>query len=332
MNDEHAFAPFIRILGKGKNGSRSLTQDEAYQAMQMILADNVEPLQLGAFLMLLRVKEESPDELAGFVRASRETMTLPSDVPHVDIDWSSYAGKRRQLPWFLLATLLLASHGINVFMHAIGGRKDDRIYTPEALAVLGISPCHSLQEAAARIRNQHFAFMSLETFSPKLDSIIQMRSLLGLRSPVHTLARLLNPMRAPVMMQGIFHPAYRDMHQLAAQALQQPHVAVIKGEGGEIERDPDTACLVKGVHHGALTEETWPPLFAQRHIKDTSMDINRLPALWREDIEDEYGKAAVLGTVALVLKTMGNADSQEDALYMATQLWKTRPSHWLIDA
>jgi anthranilate phosphoribosyltransferase len=51
-NTEHPFAEFIRILGKGKNGSRPLTQDEAYQAMRMILAGEVEEIQLGAFLML----------------------------------------------------------------------------------------------------------------------------------------------------------------------------------------------------------------------------------------------------------------------------------------
>ncbi|MDD1610672.1 MAG: glycosyl transferase, partial [Methylococcaceae bacterium] len=53
---EHPFADIIRILGKGKKGSRPLTQEEAYRAMRMILADEVLPIQLGAFLMLMRVK------------------------------------------------------------------------------------------------------------------------------------------------------------------------------------------------------------------------------------------------------------------------------------
>ena len=64
---EHPFAQFIRIIGKGKNGARSLTFEEAYEAFSMILKDEVLDVQLGAFLMLLRVKEESVDELAGFV-------------------------------------------------------------------------------------------------------------------------------------------------------------------------------------------------------------------------------------------------------------------------
>jgi len=55
MQEEHPFAPFIRILGKGKNGSRSLTVDEAYESMSMVLEDKVTAEQVGAFLMLLRV-------------------------------------------------------------------------------------------------------------------------------------------------------------------------------------------------------------------------------------------------------------------------------------
>ena len=75
---EHPFAEFIKILGKGKKGSRDLTQDEAYRAMQMILSDQVQPIQLGAFLMLMRIKEETREELAGFVQAVREHLPQSS--------------------------------------------------------------------------------------------------------------------------------------------------------------------------------------------------------------------------------------------------------------
>ena len=102
MQEEHPFAPFIRILGKGKNGSRSFTIDEAYEAMTMVLEDKVTAEQLGAFLMLLRVKEETPEEVAGFVRAIRNYLKQDK-TPHADLDWSSYAGKRRHSPWYVLS-------------------------------------------------------------------------------------------------------------------------------------------------------------------------------------------------------------------------------------
>ena len=332
MNEEHPFAVFVRTLGKGRNGSRSLTLEEAQQAMRMILAGQVEPEQLGAFLMLMRVKEESPEELAGFVMAAREALPLPDKAPAVRVDWSSYAGKRRQLPWFLLSALLLASHGLSVFMHGDGGRDDGRIYTPEALALLGITPAATLREAAEQLRAQHFSFMTLESLNPVLHRLMGMRPILGLRSPVNTVVRMLNPMRAPVMMQGIFNPGYRDLHQLAAQLAGQPHLAVLKGEGGEIERNPDANCLVKYVHDGVLSEEDWPALFGTRHVKDETMDMRRLPALWHGEIDDEYGVATVTGTAAIALRAAGMADSIEAAQTLAAELWQRRPARWLAAA
>ena len=254
---EHPFAEFVRILGKGKNGSRPLTEEEAYRSMKMILQEETEPVQLGAFLMLMRVKEETPDEVAGFVRATRDSVQIPANAPKVDLDWSSYAGKRRQLPWFILSTLLLAENGTTVFMHGASGHTNGRIYTRDVLRELGITPCQSIQEACERMKSDRFAYLDIEHLCPRLHDIIELRPLLGLRSPVHTVARSINPFNAPFVMQGIFHPGYRPVHQEAAQLLREANVAVIKGEGGEIERDPDNPCLVQRVHNGELAEEEW---------------------------------------------------------------------------
>jgi anthranilate phosphoribosyltransferase len=328
MHTEHPFAQYVRILGKGKNGSRPLTTEEAYQSFRMILNNEVLPEQLGAFLMLMRVKEEDPEELAGFIRAVKETLSIPDNAPEVQLDWSSYAGKRRQLPWFILSALLLAQNGFNTFMHGASGHTAGRIYTRDVLAALGIPPCTSLQEASDRIRETGFAYLDLEFLSPKLHTIIELRPILGLRSPVHTISRLLNPFNAPYVMQGIFHPGYRPMHQETAILINQPHMAVIKGEGGEIERDPDAPCLVQSVHDGEMSEEEWPAMFKRRHMKDDHLDIQRLRNLWLDqganDAIDEYGTAAVIGTAAIALKMMGRADSIETAEKLAKEMWEAR--------
>jgi len=328
MYTEHPFAQYVRILGKGKNGSRALTTEEAYDSFRMILNEEVVPEQLGAFLMLMRVKEEEPQELAGFIRAVKETLIIPENAPEVQLDWSSYAGKRRQLPWFILSALLLAQNGINTFMHGASGHTAGRIYTKDVLAALGIQPCTSLREASDRIDETGFAYLDLEYLSPKLHTIIELRPLLGLRSPVHTIARMLNPFNAQYVMQGIFHPGYRPMHQEAAMLLKQPHMAVIKGEGGEIERNPDIPCLVQSVHDGEMSEEEWPAMFQRRHVKDEDLNIERLRSLWldqsaKDDI-DEYGTAAVIGTTAIALKMMGRANDIESAEKLAKDMWESR--------
>lgn len=321
---EHPFAEYVRILGKGKNGSRPLSEAEAYTAMRMILNGEVEAVQLGAFLMLMRVKEETADEVAGFVRAARDWVQLPADAPAVDLDWSSYAGKRRHLPWFILSTLLLAQNGTTVFMHGASGHTNGRIYTSDVLAELGLAPCTSIKEACQRMRSDHFAYLDLEILCPKLHEIIELRPLMGLRSPVHTVARSINPFNAPNVMQGIFHPGYRPVHQEAAQLLGEANVAVIKGEGGEIECNPDSPCLVQRVRSGQLEEEEWPALFTRRHVKDDSMDSHQLARVWRGEAEDEYGSAATISTAAIALQLMGKADNREDAIALAQRMWDNR--------
>lgn len=320
---EHAFAPFIRALGKGKNGTRPLTLEESRTAMRMIMAGEVEPVQLGAFLMLMRVKEETEEELAGFILGAQESFTVPSTI-QVDLDWSSYAGKRRHLPWFLLATLLLAENGVKVFMHGESGHTSGRIYTQSVLSYFGLSDAKDFGQVKQQLDQQGFCYMSLEYLSPKLHEIINLRSLMGLRSPVHTLARMLNPCHAPYMMQGIFHPNYREVHQQAALLIKQPHLAVFKGDGGEIERDPDVECVVQSVHHGELSEEIWAPIFPQRHVKEEVMQPERLVELWRGEVQDEYAEGAVYGTAAIALRLLGQAESAAEALKMAQDMWQAR--------
>ncbi|SJM91599.1 Glycosyl transferase, family 3 [Crenothrix polyspora] len=321
---EHPFAEFIRILGKGKKGSRPLTQDEAYRAMTLIMADEVLPVQLGAFLMLMRVKEETPEELAGFVLAARQACSLDDNGVHVDLDWSSYAGKRRHLPWFLLSALLLAENGITVFMHGAKGPSATRLYTEDMLGHLGISCAQSITEAKQQLAQQRFSYLSLEHFCPKLHDIIELRPLLGLRSPVHTLVKLLNPLNAPCSIQGIFHPGYRPVHQQAAALLQQPHAAVLKGEGGETERNPDMDCLVQSVHEGELSDETWPAVFTHRHVKSEQLDPKRLSQVWQGVVEDEFAQASVIGTAAVALKLLGKVNTQQQAQALATNFWVNR--------
>ncbi len=323
---EHPFAEFIKILGKGKKGSRPLTQDEAYRAMSMILADKVEPIQLGAFLMLMRVKEETAEELAGFVQATRDTFNISAHKVQVDLDWSSYAGKRRHLPWFLLSTLLLAENGVRIFMHGAGGHTEGRVYTHNVLEYLGIQAASSIEQSLDQIEQYNFSYLSLEYFCPKLYQMINLRPLMGLRSPVHTLVRLLNPLSASHAIQGIFHPSYRQVHQHAALLLNQSSMAVLKGEGGETERNPDMDCLVQSVQGTRLIDEQWPAIFARRHVKSENLDPQQLAQLWQGKTSDEFAEATIIGTSAIALKLIGKADSQKQAYELATQYWQNRSS------
>lgn len=323
MQEEHPFAPTIRILGKGKNGSRSLTVDEAYDAMTMVLEDKVTAEQLGAFLMLLRVKEETPEEVAGFVRAIRDFLKQDKTV-YADLDWSSYAGKRRHSPWYVLSALLLAENGVRVCMHGAEGHTAGRMYTSEVLKPLGIETSDTLQHAREQVEKNNFCYMPIQTISQRLKDIIELRPYLGLRSPLHTVGRMINPLHAPCSIQAIFHPGYQSVHQQAANIMGEEQIAVFKGEAGEVERNPDTKCVVSYAVDGKTWDEEWPPMFEKRHMKEASLSEHRLTAIWRGEEEDEYAEAAITGTAAIALRLLNKADTPEAALKMAQEMWDKR--------
>lgn len=321
--NEHPFAPFVRILGKGKTGTRALTRVEARTAMSMILCGEVKEVQLGAFLMLLRVKEESAEELSGFVEAARSVIDAPTNI-RADLDWSSYAGKRKHLPWFLLSAFALADRGVRVFMHGAGGHTTGRLYTESVLGALGIKVAENWIDASHALDKTHFAFMPLRHICPPLQAMIDLRNDFGLRSPVHTLARLLNPLAASHSIQSVFHPAYALRHQQAAVDLEQFHASVFKGEGGEVERKPEALTKVFSVHNGSLSEETWPKLIEGRQEQPEDLHIEHLRSLWRGDAHDEYAELAVVGTLAIVLRLLQRAGDPAQAMTLAHDYWQQR--------
>lgn len=323
-DSEHPFALYVRILGKGKTGSRSLTQTEAYHAMQMILNGEVEDIQLGAFLMLLRVKEESHEELTGFALAARDNIQAPANSVNVQLDWSSYAGKKKQLPWYLLSCFALADQGISIYMHGAGGHTPGRLYTENVLHELRIPVAENWNAVEQQLGENNFSFMPLEFLCPQLKRIIDLRSYLGLRSPVHTLSRLLNPLNAPYSLQSIFHPSYGDSHQQAAVALGQRNAAVFKGEGGEIERRPEASCTVKLVTDGVASEEFWPKMVEGRQAQPESLNTQNLIAVWRGGLEDAYAINAIIGTLAIALRLLNKAGDQQQAMLLAQQYWQQR--------
>lgn len=324
--EEHPFASFIRTIGKGKTGRRSLTLDEAEAAMTMLLNGQIEPVQLGAFLMVLRVKEESAEEIAGFVYACRKqiqtNINITIDKP--DLDWSSYAGKKRQPPWFLLSAFLLTQSGYKIFMHGASGHTANRLYTENVLTDLGLVVANNWQQVSTQLEQHNFSYLPIEQLCPQLHSIIELRPLLGLRSPVHTLSRLLNPLAANATLQSVFHPSYIETHHQAALLLGEKNAAVFKGEGGEIEYRPHADVSISAINNS--TSEQYTIKRKTEAPIETEVSSAMLTALWEEKISNAHAVDAVIGTAAIALKTMGVEQDIETARQLATELWHKRAS------
>lgn len=327
-NPEHPFASYVRTLGKGKSGSRSLTEEEATHAMSLILNGDVEDVQLGAFLMLLRVKEESPEEISGFVKASRAYIkTKQNKTIHADLDWSSYAGKRTQPHWFILAALLLATNGYKVFMHGAKGHTEGRLYTQQVFETFNWPVATHWNDVASQLEQHNMSFMPIEYLCPPLHKLIQLRPLFGLRSPVHTLCRLLNPLAAPTTLQSVFHPSYASTHHQAAILLGENNTAVFKGDAGEVEYRPQANIDIKIIHKGIGSIVNIPRVCSTK--EQPGCDPQLIAALWMGETGlgktvDNFSEQAVLGTTAIALFAMGETKSYLEALKRSQQLWQTR--------
>ncbi|AGI24592.1 hypothetical protein H681_13610 [Pseudomonas sp. ATCC 13867] len=317
--EEHPFAQFVRILGKGKRGARGLTREEAREALGMILDDKVEEAQLGAFLMLLRHKEESAEELAGFTEAVRSRLQTPKIA--VDLDWPSYAGKKRHLPWFLLAAKCLGGSGTRILLHGGGAHTAGRLYTEQLLEQLGLPLCRDWSSVSEALDAKGIAFAPLADWMPRMQRMIDLRNTLGLRSPMHSAVRLINPLGATCVLQSIFHPGYQAVHREGSRLLGD-YAIVIKGEGGEIEVNPDATSHLYGCRAGEAWDEEWPALSPLRHVKPETLDPQHLAAVWRGDEEDAYGELAVRATMALVLRAMGL--QRDEAFAEADKRWAAR--------
>ena len=321
---EHPFACYVRILGKGKSGSRSFSQAEARDAFGMILRGETEPLQQGAFLMLLRVKEETGEELAGFVQACRDNMVAPPESLSADIDWSSYAGKKHQHPWFILSILLLAESGYRVFVHGSDGHTPDRLYTEQAMRQLGLPVARDWQEVGIQLDKTNLSYLPLRHFCHPLHEMMQLRPLLGLRSPVNTLTRMINPLRAPVSLQSIFHPAYAALHQQTDGILGQPRALVFKGDSGEVEIKPQADTRLHLLNNGEQRELSLPRVLHHRVSSVELPSVEPLRELWCGSSQDSYGLNATLSTTAAALVLLKPELSLESALQLAAELWQRR--------
>ena len=315
MNTTLEMPLIIRALGRGKKGSRSLTEAEAQFAMSAILNRTITGPQLGALLMLMRVKEETAEEICGMVQAC-EQQSFDSTNIRPDVNWPAYAGKKKQPSWYVLAAKLLAQNGIRVLMHGGGEHTAGRQYAREVCAALNLPLAESLAEAQTQLEIAHFSYISLDRFHPVLSELIDMKSELGLRSPVNTLVRHLNPLHAKVTLQGMFHPAYLPLHHDSAFLLKQHHNIVLKGDGGEFEVRPDSECKIALTQPTKGLNETFPAVLGARAIRPETVSLEPLVQLWEGQSDNEYGTAAVIQTAALVLtqcQDLPLAEAQETA-------------------
>lgn len=331
---DHPFTTFLRILGKGPKGKRALTQEEAKQAIEMILAKEITEKQLGAFLLLMRANGETADELIGFIQGIKAFYQLQAssaeDKPAIDIDISAYAGKWRYPPYFLLSVKLLVENGYKVLLHGDSGQFANRAYVDAFLTEFGFYQAQSLDDAYQHIFLGQAVYLPLSAFAPNLKDILHLKDELGVRTIFNTAVKVLNPLNAPVAMQGIFHKGVENLHHAAAQVNGTITNIVFKGEGGEPEMRPDafTRLFITSSQQDDLLPVEVASI-CERARRPENWQAKDLISLWRGEpfTEDkmalDYAENAVISTAAVALMGLENM-AFPAAVEHAQKLWLAR--------
>ena len=265
-----SIAGYIREIGRGKEGARSLTTPQAHDLMSQVLDGRVTDLEIGAFALAMRIKGESVEELAGFLDAVRERC-MPVRPRRPVVVLPSYNGSRKLPNLTPLLALLLAQEGVPVLVH--GPVHDPaRVTTAEIFHGLGLpmltdqAGIDSALEAAWSRREP--VFVPVDVLCPPLARLLHVRRVVGVRNSGHTVAKLLDPCRdlPSLRVCNYTHPEYAELLSQFLQ-LTQASAVLMRGTEGEPVADPrrlprmelflhgrSAPSLSLAPHDGVLTE------------------------------------------------------------------------------
>ena len=261
-----AIANYIKEIGRGKEGARSLTEAQAHDLMGQVLDGTVTDLEIGAFALAMRIKGESVAELAGFLAATHERcIPIPTTRPTIVLP--SYNGARKLPNLTSLLALLLAQEGVRVLVH--GPMLDPaRVSTAEIFHDLGLPIASNADEIENGWARREPVFIATDDLCPPLARLLAVRRVVGLRNSGHTIAKVLSPCSGAASLRVVnyTHPEYLAMlggflAHIGGDAV------LLRGTEGEPVADPrraprlvvfigglPRADLSRPAHEGVLTE------------------------------------------------------------------------------
>ncbi|HYD80916.1 MAG TPA: DNA-binding protein YbiB [Paucimonas sp.] len=277
-------APFIKEIGRGKDGARSLARVDARQLYAAMLDGRVSDLELGGILLAMRIKGESVEELAGFLDAAEESferLTVPADAAHAPVVIPTYNGARHMANLTPLLAFLLAREGVPVLVHGVL-HDPNRVTTAEVLHELGIAPSPSIAHAEQCFSRRVPAFMTIETLAPRMAYLLSLRRILGVRSSTHTLVKILQPFAVPALrLTSYTHPEYLELLTAYFTTAAPPELGdafLMRGTEGETVANAKRAQQIEWFHQGTRTTlvekqaatDAVPPLPAGRDAATTA--------------------------------------------------------------
>lgn len=232
----------IQRIATGPELSKDISQEEARQGLQLILEHQVKPVQAAIFLIAMRMKRESDEEMKGLLDALLgATRQVTAPVAEVLAIADPYDGYNRTLPAspFLPAVLAACGvHAVSEGVYSMGPKYG--VTHHRVLAHAGV-PVDLTPEAAAQRLGEDavgWAYLDQQQFCPALNGLMDLRTDIVKRPSLTTLDVLCGPVRGQnktALMSGYVHKPYPRIYAMLARHAGFDSCLLVRGvEGGVI--------------------------------------------------------------------------------------------------
>jgi anthranilate phosphoribosyltransferase len=237
---------------------RDLAEAEAAACMEQIMSGEATPAQLGAFLVALRMKGETADEITGLARVMREkALRVPIDGPLVDTCGTGGDAKQT-FNASTAAAFVAAGAGARVAKH--GNRAmTSACGSADVLEALGGKIELSPEGVAACIERAGFGFMFAQAFHPAMKFVAPVRREIGVRTVFNILGPLTNPAHAQAQLLGVPDAAVAEKLARVLLRMGSEHALVVHGDDGLDEVSVSTTTHVYEVKDGAVVSSSIAP-------------------------------------------------------------------------
>ncbi len=257
---------YLKEIGRGKDGARALNREQAADLFGQVLDASVTDLEVGAFCLAMRIKGETPEEMAGFLDATHQRLQHVSATASPLLVLPSYNGARKLPGLTALLALLLAREGLPVLIHGTA-TESSRVFTSSVLAELGIAPLPAIRGIA----NGEVVFAPTALLSPGLQRLLEVRRAVGLRNSAHSVVKLMNPSAGKSLVVGSYtHPEYAQSMAATVQ-LMGANAMLLRGTEGESVADARRVPKMQGFVAGQ-------PLVLQDAQSGTLAAVPELPS------------------------------------------------------
>jgi len=245
------------LIGKAATGA-SLSRDEARTAFDVMMSGSATPAQIGGFLMALRVRGETVDEITGAVEVMREKMLrVSAPIDAIDIVGTGGDGSG-SYNVSTASAFVVAACGVPVAKH--GNRAlSSRSGAADVLTALGVKIDIGPETIARCVREAGVGFMFAPAHHAAMKHVGPARVELGTRTAFNLLGPLSNPAGVKRQMTGVFARAWVEPVARVLANLGTTRAWVVHGSDGLDEITVTGETHVAALEDGRITTFTVSP-------------------------------------------------------------------------